>query len=66
MFSIKDISEYIVLLIAAFASHYNMTDAETYAYLNRYAETVRDDRIIFNRAGQNDSLLFLPYGNTTL
>ena len=36
MFSIKDISEYIVLLIAAFASHYNMTDAEAYIYLNRY------------------------------
>ena len=36
MFCIKDISEYIVLLIAAFASHYNMTDAEAYRYLNRY------------------------------
>ena len=36
MFSIKDISEYIVLLIAAFASHYQMTDAEAYRYLNRY------------------------------
>ena len=30
MFSNKDISEYIVLLIAAFANHYNMTDAEAY------------------------------------
>ena len=36
MFSIKDISEYIVLLIAAFASQYNMTDAEAYRYLSRY------------------------------
>lgn len=36
MFSIKDISEYIVLLIAAFASHYNMADAEAYRYLSRY------------------------------
>ena len=36
MFSIKDISEYIVLLIAAFASHYKMTDVEAYRYLNRY------------------------------
>ena len=36
MFSIKDISEYIVLLIAAFASQYQMTDAEAYRYLSRY------------------------------
>ena len=36
MFSIKDVSEYVVLLIAAFASHYSMTDAEAYRYLNRY------------------------------
>ena len=36
MFSIKEISEYIVLLIAAFASHYQMTDAEAYRYLSRY------------------------------
>lgn len=36
MFSIKDISEYIVALIAVFASHYNMTDVEAYKYLNRY------------------------------
>ena len=36
MFSIKDISEYIVLLIAAFASHYSITDAEAYCYLSRY------------------------------
>lgn len=36
MFSIKDISEYIVQLIAAFASHYSMTDAEAYCYLSHY------------------------------
>jgi hypothetical protein len=36
MFSIKDISEYIVALIAAFAKHYSMTDAEAYRYLHRY------------------------------
>lgn len=36
MFSIKDISEYIVLLIAAFASHYSMSDSEAYKYLHRY------------------------------
>lgn len=36
MFSIKDISEYIVALIDAFASYYNMTDVEAYKYLNRY------------------------------
>lgn len=36
MFCVKDISEYIVALIAAFASHYGMTDVEAYKYLNRY------------------------------
>ena len=36
MFSIKDISEYIVLLITAFASQYKMTDVEAYRYLSRY------------------------------
>ena len=36
MFSIKDISEYIVALIAAFASHYSMTEVEAYRYLNHY------------------------------
>jgi hypothetical protein len=36
MFSVKDISEYIVLLIAAFASQHQMTDAEAYRYLSRY------------------------------
>lgn len=36
MFSIRDITEYIVALIAAFANHFSMTDAEAYKYLNRY------------------------------
>ena len=36
MFSVKDISEYIVAFIAAFAAHYKMTDAEAYRYLSRY------------------------------
>jgi predicted methyltransferase len=36
MVSVNDISEYIVALIAAFASHYNMTDVEAYKYLNKY------------------------------
>lgn len=36
MFSIKDKSEYIVALIAAFASRYTMTEAEAYKYLNKY------------------------------
>ena len=36
MFSIKDMTDYIVALIAAFASHYSMTDAEAYRYLSRY------------------------------
>ena len=36
MFSIKDISEYIVALIAAFASHYSMTEVEAYRYLSHY------------------------------
>ena len=30
MFSVKDIAEYIVALIAAFASHYQMTEVEAY------------------------------------
>ncbi len=36
MFSTKDISEYIVTLIAAFANHFSMTEVEAYQYLNRY------------------------------
>ena len=36
MFSVRDISEYIVTLIAAFAQRYSMTDEEAYLYLNRY------------------------------
>ena len=36
MFSIKEISEYIVALIAAFAKKYSISEAEAYNYLNRY------------------------------
>ena len=36
MYSVKDISEYIVALIAAFASRYDMTDMEAYKYLSKY------------------------------
>ena len=36
MFSTKDISEYIVALIAAFSNHYSMTEVEAYRYLSRY------------------------------
>ncbi len=35
-FSVKDIAEYIVMLIASFARHYKVTEAEAYAYLHRY------------------------------
>lgn len=34
IFSAKDIAEYIVTLIAAFASHYQMTEA--YRYLSKH------------------------------
>ena len=36
MFSVKDISEYIVALISAFASHYVISEVEAYRYLSRY------------------------------
>lgn len=36
LFSAKDIAEYIVALIAAFASHYQMTEAEPYRYLSKH------------------------------
>lgn len=36
MYSVRDISEYIVALIAAFARHYNTTDVQAYLYLRRY------------------------------
>ena len=36
MFSVKDIAEYIVALIAAFARHYQMTEVEVYRYLSSY------------------------------
>ena len=36
MFTIRDIAEYIVALISAFASRFSMTDVEAYKYLHRY------------------------------
>ena len=38
MYSIKDISEYIVALIAAFGHHFSISDTEAYAYtvIRRY------------------------------
>ena len=36
MFSTKDVSEYIVALIFAFARRYSMTDVAAYKYLCRY------------------------------
>ena len=36
MYSIRDISEYIVALISAFARHFNMTDEKAYTYLRKY------------------------------
>lgn len=37
MYSIKDISEYIVALIAAFARHFSMSEVDAYQYLHRYS-----------------------------
>ena len=36
MYPIKDIAEYIVALIAAFARRFSMTETEAYQYLHRY------------------------------
>lgn len=36
MVTIKDISEYIVTFIAAFANRYSMSEAQAYKYLNKY------------------------------
>ena len=36
MYNIKDIAEYIVALIAAFARRFSMTETEAYQYLHRY------------------------------
>ena len=36
MFSVKDIAEYIVALIAAFANYYQMTEVEAYRYLSSH------------------------------
>ena len=42
MYSIKDIAEYIVALIAAFARRFSMTETEAYQYLHRYAHEYYD------------------------
>lgn len=36
MYSIKDMAEYIVALIAAFARHFSISEAEAYQYLHKY------------------------------
>ena len=36
MYSVKDISEYIVALITAFSKHYSMAETEAYKYLRQY------------------------------
>lgn len=46
MFSVKDISEYDVAFIAAFASHYDMTEVKAYRYLNRYGACL----VAYNKA----------------
>lgn len=46
MFSVKDISEYDVAFIAAFATHYDMTEVKAYRYLNRYSACL----VAYNKA----------------
>ena len=46
MFSVKDISEYDVAFIAAFATHYDMTEVKAYRYLNRYGACL----VAYNKA----------------
>ncbi|MBP5477825.1 MAG: DUF3791 domain-containing protein [Bacteroidaceae bacterium] len=36
MYSTRDIAEYVVMLISAFARHYSMSDVEAYKYLRQY------------------------------
>ncbi len=36
MYKVKDIAEYIVILIAAFARRFSMSESEAYEYLHRY------------------------------
>lgn len=36
MYSVRDISEYIVALIAAFAKHFDTTDVKGYQYFHKY------------------------------
>ena len=59
MYSIKDISEYIVLLIAAFASQYHMTEAEAYRYLSRYGaiKVAHDFYDVMHTQPMNDMVL---------
>ena len=38
MVSVRDKSEYIVVLIAAFAHHYSLTNVEAYRYVYRYGD----------------------------
>ena len=39
MYSIKDISEYIVALIAAFGHHFSISDTEAYQYLRIHSHS---------------------------
>lgn len=36
MYSIRDISEYLVVMVYHFAKHYSISEAEAFRYLNRY------------------------------
>lgn len=36
MYNIRDITEYIVVLIAAFAKQFNMTEAQAYQFLHQH------------------------------
>ncbi len=36
MYSVGDIAEYVVALIASFAKRFNMTEVQAYRYLSRY------------------------------
>ena len=36
MYSVRDIAEYIVALIAAFSNHFSLTEKQAYQYLRQY------------------------------
>lgn len=36
MYKVKDVAEYIVVLIAAFARHFSISEAQAYKYLRQY------------------------------